>query len=279
MATMKALAPWFGAKREQVPGIIKALGPHRSYWEPFCGSMSVLFGKEPCRSETVNDLHAFVTNLAKVAQDEDMGVRLFDRLCRTLHCEGLYEEAVAYCEGVDEDELRAEPSLEAAYQYVLASWMGRNGLAGSTDEFSSGFSFRYTDSGGNSAVRFRSAAESVPYWWTRLQRVTVLSRDAFKLMEKIEDGDGVAMYVDCPYFAKGGDYLHDFTPEAHERLAVLLRRFKKTRLVVSYYEHPAIQHLYLDHGFTNIPCHTKKKMDSGAGKVAPEVLLVKNGGV
>ena len=37
-----ALAPWFGGKRTLAPKVIELLGEHRTYVEPFCGSMAVL---------------------------------------------------------------------------------------------------------------------------------------------------------------------------------------------------------------------------------------------
>jgi hypothetical protein len=39
---IKALAPWFGGKRNLAPLIVAELGEHRCYWEPFCGSMAGL---------------------------------------------------------------------------------------------------------------------------------------------------------------------------------------------------------------------------------------------
>ena len=33
-----ALSPWYGSKRTLATRIIKELGAHRVYWEPFCGS-------------------------------------------------------------------------------------------------------------------------------------------------------------------------------------------------------------------------------------------------
>ncbi|KKK94504.1 hypothetical protein LCGC14_2682220 [marine sediment metagenome] len=44
---IKAIAPWFGGKRNLAPKIVDALGDHRVYWEPFCGSMAVLMAKPP----------------------------------------------------------------------------------------------------------------------------------------------------------------------------------------------------------------------------------------
>lgn len=52
-----ALLPWGGSKRTLAARIIHQLGPHRCYWEPFCGSMAVLLAKELATMETVNDLH------------------------------------------------------------------------------------------------------------------------------------------------------------------------------------------------------------------------------
>ncbi len=40
-----SLLPYYGCKRTLAPQIIEQLGDHRIYWEPFCGSCSVLFTK------------------------------------------------------------------------------------------------------------------------------------------------------------------------------------------------------------------------------------------
>ncbi len=90
---IKALAPWFGSKRKLAPSIVKLMGEHRVYWEPFCGSMAVLLAKPPCEMETVNDLHGDLINLAKVIQDKELGFQLYDKLCRTTHAEDLFKEA------------------------------------------------------------------------------------------------------------------------------------------------------------------------------------------
>jgi len=48
---IKAIAPWFGGKRTMASTIIQELGPHSQYFEPFCGSMAVLFAKPPAQKE------------------------------------------------------------------------------------------------------------------------------------------------------------------------------------------------------------------------------------
>ena len=55
---INAIVPWFGSKRYLAPRIVEQLGPHRAYWEPFCGSLAVLLAKPVASQETVCDLHA-----------------------------------------------------------------------------------------------------------------------------------------------------------------------------------------------------------------------------
>lgn len=239
-----ALAPWFGGKRNLAPAIIKLLGKHRVYWEPFCGGMSVLLAKTPCGMETVNDLHGDLVNLARVVQNEDMAVDLFGRLGRILMSESLFKDAAEryHKRGYGGDGM---PDVDAAFDYCLCAWLGRNGVAG-TASYNQGFCVRYTANGGHAAKRFQSVVESIPAWYHRLRNVTILCRDAFEVIPRIEDTAGIAIYLDPPYLVKGAKYVHDFEPEDHERLAVLLRRFQKARVVVSYYDHPKLRELYPD---------------------------------
>lgn len=284
-AAITALAPWFGSKRKLAKEIIGELGDHRVYWEPFCGSLAILMNKEPCVMETVNDLHRDLINLARVVQHDDEGPRLFQRLSRTAMHEGLLADAWAAI--ADSEAPEFDP--QRAYQYCLVAWLGRNGVAG-TASYNGHFCVRYTANGGHAAKRWLSVIESVPSWWQRLQNVTILCRDAFELLERIEDKERTAIYVDPPYITKGTTYLHDFgmrskrgqDPHAaaddHRRLAELLGRFRRARVVVSYYEHELLDELY--------PSWTRRHLDAtkalvsqgrrdknGAVK-APEVLLI-----
>ncbi len=51
---IKALAPWFGGKRNLASAIVAAIGDHKVYWEPFCGSMAVLMFKPSVEMERFN---------------------------------------------------------------------------------------------------------------------------------------------------------------------------------------------------------------------------------
>lgn len=261
-----ALAPWFGGKRTLAARIVAELGPHAAYWEPFCGSMAVLLAKEPSSHETANDLHGDLTNFATVVASD--GWRsLYERLQRTFFAEKLFR-AVR-----DRDPQTAE---DRAYRFFVESWMGRNGVAG-TRASNTAFCVRYTSNGGDPGRRFVNAVESMPWWHERLRHVWIVNRDGFELLERIEDADRTVIYCDPPYLVKGADYVHDFAAADHGRLAKTLARFKRTRVIVSYYAHADLNGLYP--GWTQVTFDVSKAMAHQGSRGtndtrATEVLLI-----
>ena len=256
-----ALVPWFGSKRNLAPVIVEELGPHKAYWSLFCGSAADLFAKEPCTMETVNDMHGGLINLARVVQDSKLAEQLFAKSYRTMLAKDLFIAATKRLEKRRKVP-NTKPDPDWAYDYLLVSWFGRNGVAG-TRSYNNGFCVRYTKNGGHAAKRWCSAVESIPAWCERLRQVTVLNEDAFPLLERIEDAPGTAIYLDPPYLIKGAKYVYDFASEVpvseaiadgdgekpckrndHVRLAARARRFRHTRVVVSYYDHPNLELLY-----------------------------------
>lgn len=280
-----AIAPWFGSKRTLAPQIVEALGPHASYWGLFCGSLAVELEKSPAAHETVVDMHGDVTNLARVLQREETATELYARLTRTLPAESLYVEAQSRCaEPVADDA----PNLDRAYAYFVTAWLGRNGVAGTVRGEDVQLAVRWTHGGGSPSTRFRSAVESIPAWHVRLLNILVLRRSVFDVLPRIEDESGTVIYADPPYLLGGARtgrdgqsrYLHEFTPADHERLAVEFSRFRKTRVVISYYADPRLDDLYP--GWRQV-LHTRPKNLSVQGRrgatkqEAPEVLLVNDG--
>ena len=292
---IKALAPWFGAKRTLAPAIVTELGKHTQYFEPFCGSMAVLMAKEPSQKETVNDLHGDLINLARVIAHKRMGPILYDMLGRSIMSDAAYQDAQAVLDRGDPNELvKQECKIARAYWYFLASWMGRNGRAG-TRRIDYQIAVRWTNSGGSPTVRFRNAVDSLPAWHIRLKNVVILSRDAFRILDRFEDSPKTAIYIDPPYYSgsrtgmKAGksassEYLHEFShaetlleANDHKRLVDVLNSYKKARIVVSYYDCPEIRKLYA--GWTFIEHTMNKQLHGQAGrgarkKKAPELLIV-----
>jgi DNA adenine methylase len=267
-----AIAPWFGGKRTMAPDIVKQLGQHSAYWEPFCGSMAVLLAKPESSHETVNDLHGDLINLARVIADDEMYMRLYDRASRVLCDEERRDESIALLR-------TATDPLDRAFHYFVIQWMGRNGFSGTVGCEKSSFAVRWTPNGGHGGQRFASAVDSIPAWHQRLRRLTILQRDAFEVIEKIDDHPKVVIYCDPPYLVKNATYEHDFEVPDHARLAKLLNRFENTRVVVSYYKHAALDVLYPAPKWTHLDrtrlkgLHNAGKRGSEA-KEAPEVLII-----
>ena len=271
-----AILPWFGSKRTMAPLIVKQLGKHSAYWEPFCGSLSVLLAKPPSSHETVNDLHGELINLARVIADENLAPQLYAALSRLLCDESVRDEMLALAP--------SEDPVERARRYFAVAWLGRNGFTGTVGCEKSSFAVRWTPGGGHGGQRFASAVESIPAWHHRLRRVTILNRDGFGVLDKIDDHPRVAIYCDPPYIEKEASYEHDFESlsllgDDHARLAVSLGRFKKTRVVLSYYRHERLADLYPADMWRRVDCSMNKGLHNAGRRgqtasIAPEVLLV-----
>lgn len=279
---LKAIAPWYGSKRTLARRIIAELGKHSFYVEPFGGSLAVLLAKRRSPMESINDLHRDLINLARVLANPSAAEILYAMAARTLMHEELHAEFKRICETECEPAANVNDvshnHVERAYAYLCTSWMGRNGSAG-TSLTNNTTARRFTSNGGAGGLRWRSAVDSIPDWHERLRNVSILNIDAFELLERMEDADGSVLYVDPPYLVKSDKYIHDLTPEQQERLVVLLRRFKRTRVVVSYYEHPTLREWYA--GWTFVECGiTKGLVNQGQrGKKgekvrAPEILII-----
>lgn len=278
---IKALAPWYGAKRTIAAKIVAQLGEHTSYVEPFCGSMAVLFAKTPARHEVVNDLNRDLVNVAICIRDKDKVGDLFTMLHNTLSCEELYRNSRAR---VMEPYTGDLGNVDRAYHAMVTWWLGRNGMAG-TRQSRTSFSARFTPRGGSGGVRFHNMVSSVPAFMRRLERVDILNRCGFDILGKLADEKGTAIYLDPPYCKKGAEYEHDAPrkeaerKEWHRRLAESASRFRAARVVVSYYPHPWVDEFYPPDRWSRVEVSVTKMIRNtdtrcAAGVKATELLLV-----
>ena len=282
-AAMKigAIAPWFGGKRTMAADIVRELGKHTQYFEPFCGSCAVLLAKPAARMEYINDLNGDLVNLIRCMTHAALGPALYRKLRRMLMAETLFRESAARWKKRGHAAAPDEPDLDRAVDYFYTSWVGRNGVVG-TQSFNQGFAARFTGRGGHAGTRWLSSVDSIPAWRRRMRGVVALNRDAFELLERIEDEPTTAIYCDPPYLVKGARYVHDFEDVDHARLAAALARFRRARVVVSYYDDPRLEDLYPAGRWTTVHLTQRKSLMSGNGRAgeasgaaaAPEVLIV-----
>lgn len=292
---IRAVVPWFGSKRSMADDIVIELGPHRSFYDLGCGSLAVTMNKAVSAHETAIDLHWHLINLVRIIQEESTAVILYDRLQRVICSEEIFErsrEVITANPMLDDADLG---SVDFAYHYFLTQWMGRNGVSG-TKRLNYQMAVRWTPGGGHGGIRFRSATESIPWWHQRLRPVIVMRRCMFEVLPRIEDVAGVVIYVDPPYLlgTRGAcEYEYEFkhdedmplfmsrtekrARQTHERLADELSRFKKARVVISYYDHPRLRKLYAGWTFQELyrqkNLHVQNRRGAGAME-APEILII-----
>lgn len=234
-AKILAIAPWGGNKRRLAPRIVELLGPHDFYLEPFVGGCSILPQKSRAEREYINDANPALVNVL-------ISLRDFSAIVQRSLAEIDFSRA-----SFDEAQRRllsdSAPRSYRASAQLTAWWMGANGLAGTTTK--QWFAQRHTKTGGDPAVRWESFKRSLPALAERLKGVTITCQDWCRVFDaKYHDIDGVALYIDPPYFSKKFKYAHDFTPSDHVALAYQLNRFRRARVALSYYDDPLIPTLY-----------------------------------
>lgn len=249
---------YYGCKAAYIDQIVPELGRFTMFADVFCGSLAVSFAVPPCADHKANDLSGDAVNLCWVLQSPRWH-ELQDRLERTPYAEALHnwarsEETEGGALPAGPDDVRDE-HIAWAWRVLVRDWQGRNGTAG-TKRTNITHAKRYTPDGGGGVQRWLSVVNSVSGWRERLMHIQVVRSDAFDLVSKYADDPRVCLYVDPPYVratrGRGGTstYNHDVptTDEAerawHARLAAALGRFKRARVVVSYYDHPWLRELY-----------------------------------
>ena len=279
MRTTTTLIPYFGSNRLLARHVGEHLAGCSWVAVPFAGGMSEL-RHIPARTILVGDLHRHVINLANVLKDDRRGPILIRRLRRLAFHEDTLRDAQRHCRAIEAGE---DPCLTMAWaeSYFVCAWMTRSGSAGTPGEFRGALSVRYDAGGGDSAVRFRSAVESLRDWRRIMPRCTFVVRDALDLLADVKDADGHGTFCDPPLPDAGRGYTHnpgggEAERAWHTRLRDALERFAKTKVVARFYDHELIRELYAPGRGWVWHELTGGKTQTNAG--APEVLATRNGG-
>jgi DNA adenine methylase len=254
------LTPWFGSNRTNAHRPGELLRGCSWIGVPFGGGMSEL-RHLTARTIVVGDLHRHQINLAKVVSHPVLGPKLYRSLRRMAFHPEVLAEAQGRCRAKDDLLQRASalpslfgtkrsfvendgPSLQWAEDYFVACWMTRSGLAGTDGELTGGLSVRWSASGGDSVVRYRSAVAGLVAWRKILSRATFQCIDCFEFLNAAKDAPGHGFYIDAPWPDAGDGYKHAFSEAHQRRLAKTLAEFESAKVVVRYGRHPLIEELY-----------------------------------
>jgi len=223
---MNSCLLWVGGKKKLATRIVSHFPEHRLYCEPFCGAAWVFFRKQKSEIEVINDLNGSLITFWKVIQDKEKMLEFRKRLEQIPISEQLFYNF--------KDKIVFKDDIEQAvcFYYCLKlsfSASEVDATFGDTVEMESKFlSFRNTD------------WESI---WKRLQRVTILNRDAVEVIEQY-DSPHTLFYCDPPYMVSDDRQDYKFQDSfLHQRLLNILRNLKG-KFILSYDCNPSIKQMY-----------------------------------
>jgi site-specific DNA-adenine methylase len=300
-----AVTPWYGSKRGMVNAIIEASGIVPAdvtyYTEPFHGSGAVLLGLRECGMACpaiAGDMHRLMSNLMIVVSNREMSQQLMDVVATIPFHEAAFIEACDVLERKSIERRGREGQVTLAAAYLVATWMGRNGEAG-TDrpwyQWADGFCVRWTATGGDPAVRWQSVKDAIPKWYRLLgEKTTFLLEPFWSVLNSTSDVDGAWIYLDPPYLrdTRGTTkYECDFEDatngfredeDDHSHLAKLAGKFTRATVSVSYYAHERLQRLYppllgwVHHDLSRNK-NSAQAREGAEATTSPEVLIVRKG--
>lgn len=226
---------YYGGKIGLAPRIVGLMPPHRVYIEPFGGSLAVLFAKQPCVHEIVNDLDGAIVNFWRVLREQP---EQLERVCALTPYSRSEWNA---CEDVDAeglDDVERARRFWVRVNQSFAKRLNRTGWSATTAR---------TQSPPASVLgrlgRFSGAA-------ARLATVSIECCDGADLIDRLATAETV-VYADPSYVwvtrrlneagryrgpdrVRQSDYRYELDDRAHRRLAEVLRSTPATVLLSGY---------------------------------------------
>lgn len=233
----RSLFRYFGGKWRVAPWIVSFFPPHQQYVEPFAGAASVLFKKERCYSETINDLNEEVINFYRVLQDEQLSSRLETLIRLTPYSRNEYILAHG----------KSDEPVERARRLLIRSLMSYNATSMFDCNSQSGFRMDTKKRYSIPSHDWARYPDNMALFINRLRGVTVENTDAFNLIERTDDPDTL-FYLDPPYVEhtrtdkNKNQYAFEFSDEDHKRLVDVILSLRGM-VIISGYDSPLYQPL------------------------------------
>lgn len=217
---MKAVLKYPGAKNRIADWICSYIPEHDVYLEPYAGSLAVLFNKQPCHIETVNDIHDEVVNYFRVLRDNPDG--LLNLIELTPYSRSEYEKSYE----------QADTDIERARRFCVRCWMS----FGSANIYKNGFKSGQQRTSPNPARAWNKLPDIMQEASERLKNVQIENLPAIELISRYDTPD-VFMYIDPPYLhgtRKNYLYKYEMEDSEHEELLKILSNHPGKILVSGY---------------------------------------------
>ena len=202
--------------------IVRHFEPHVHYIEPYCGTASTFFAKEPSQHELLNDSYGLLVSFFRVLRDRS------DELRFAL-------EATPWSRAeYDLSHLVTGDELEDARRFAVRVWQAHaSDLAKKTGWKNRGS----RQAAGGMSIRWQKVPAELSAIALRLQDAELECRPAVEVMERFAHSD-VLIYADPPYLPTTRTqttYACEMTEEDHERMLDVLTRHPG-QVVLSGYE-------------------------------------------
>ena len=254
---MNALLNYPGAKWGMAQEIVQIMPPHRSYLEPFAGTLAVLFHKPRSAIETVNDIDGDIVNFFRVLRAEP------ERLAREI-------DLTPYARAVFDDahENRGETDFDRAVRFCIRSRMGH----GFKTYQKTGFKIDvYARERSYCLNCWNDMPENIRAAAERLKEVQIENRPALELIRRFRHVN-VLIYADPPYLSTEGMYEVSFNYDDHLRLKRTLENVKG-KFLLSYNDCEEIRELYSDFSILDFSRQHSMAQRYEAGKEFKELLI------
>lgn len=229
-AEIRGVLKYPGSKWKIARRLVELIPEHRSYLEPYAGSLAVLFCKRPSAIETVNDLDSDVTNLFWCIQKDSQ--RLARLVMTTPYAREVYDQQF---EGAD--QLRYASRFQRAAGFLVRCWQG---YGYRTDGYKPGW---------KNDIQGRERAYALWDWYhlpgwivevvERLRVVQIENRPASEVIRRFWS-DNIFMYLDPPYVlgtrkGRRKQYRYEMSDADHEELLKLILK-SPAKIMISGYE-------------------------------------------
>lgn len=227
---------YFGSKSRHLDWILPWIPEHKVYLEPFCGSASIFFNKQPSPVECINDLNGRLINFFRVLRDNYQ-----DLACLLDLTPYSREEFIAA------GEISPDP-IEDARRFFVRALLSFGGITHNTRRINS-YRIDLQESRQGMACcvsKYLTKIEGLEGIVNRLKMAQIDNRNAFFLIPKYDVPDAF-QYQDPPYQHRtrtgNNDYEWEITHGQHTELAELNNKLK-CKVMISHTDDHFYDELY-----------------------------------
>lgn len=217
---VKRILNYPGSKWSLSERIIDLMPEHKSYLEPYAGSLAVFLNKPKDILETINDIDGRLVNMWRVLRDRPE--ELIRAIKLTPYAREEYELS----------KVQVEDELEDARRFLVRCWFAMGGKTNSNVGFRRNISWN----GPYNTYDWKMLPNGLGEAAERLLDAQIEHKDAIKIISEMNNKDTL-IYADPPYLDEtrvSKHYANEMSTEDHAQLLETLRRHKGPVMLSGY---------------------------------------------